>query len=87
MNTESKVDFGETEQKKVRVTQTSEVLKYLQNHEFITDAIAVDLFDAYRLSDIIFRLRNKGYDIATRMVTKRNRYGTVVTYAEYVLCN
>lgn len=71
--------------KKQKPSQTSEVLKYLQTHTFITDAIAVDNFGAYRLSDIIFRLRKRGYDIETKLVTTKNRYGNSVNYAEYHL--
>lgn len=83
MNNTNSVENSSTKESKP--TQLSEVLKYLQTHEYITDNIAHDLFGANRLSDIIFRLRNKGYDIVTRSVTKKNRYGNTCTYAEYVL--
>jgi len=73
--------------RKERPSQISEVLKYLQTHDYITDAIALDNFGAFRLSDIIFRLRKKGYDIETIMVDTRNRYNNHTSYARYYLIN
>ena len=67
-------------------SQKSEVLKYLQTHKRgITSLQAINLFGATRLSDIIFRLRQEGWDIITEMITKKNRYGHVTTYACYKL--
>lgn len=66
-------------------TQKSEVLKYMQTHTGITSIQAIEKFGATRLSDIIFRLRKEGYDIETEQITKKNRYGHVVTFAKYSL--
>jgi len=66
-------------------TQKSEVLRYMQTHKGITSIQAIEKFGATRLSDIIFRLRQDGYDIETESVTTKNRYGHVVTYAKYSL--
>lgn len=71
--------------KKTR-SQKSEVLRFLKTHKRgITSLQAIELFGATRLSDIIFRLRQEGYDIITEMVTKKNRYGHTVTFAIYRL--
>ena len=76
-----------SEEKKVKnvKTQKSEVLKFMQKYEYITQMIATERFGATRLSDIIFRLRKEGYEIGTRTVTKKNRYGHTTNYAEYYL--
>ena len=67
-------------------TQKSEILKYLKTHKKgITSIQAIEMFGATRLSDIIFRLRNEGWDIDTHMITKKNRYGHAVTFACYRL--
>ena len=67
-------------------TQKSEILRYLMTHKRgITSIQAIELFGATRLSDIIFRLRKEGYDIINEPITKKNRYGHVVTFACYKL--
>ena len=67
-------------------SQKSEILRYLQTHKRgITSLQAIELFGATRLSDIIFRLRKEGHDIRKEMITKKNRYGHVTTYACYKL--
>ena len=67
-------------------TQKSEVLRYLKSHKRgITSLQAIEMFGATRLSDIIFKLRQEGYDIATEQITKKNRYGHAVTFACYRL--
>lgn len=71
--------------KKHEKSQKSEVLKYMQTHKGITSLQAIEKFGATRLSDIIFRLRKEDYEIGTRTVTKKNRYGHTTNYAEYYL--
>jgi len=66
-------------------TQKSEVLKYMETHKGITSIQAIEKFGATRLSDIIFRLRQEGYEIETESITTKNRYGHAVTYAKYSL--
>ena len=46
-------------------TQLKQVLAYLKQGKTISQAEAIDLFKCYRLSAIIRRLRNAGYDIVT----------------------
>ena len=72
--------------KKEKRTQKQEVLNYIMTHKRgITSLIAFERFGITRLADIIFRLRQEGYEIITESITTRNRYGHVTTYASYRL--
>ena len=46
-------------------TQLKQVLNYLKNGKTISQAEAIDMFNCYRLSAIIQRLRNMGYPVIT----------------------
>ena len=77
---------GEYEMRKGKRTQKQEVLNYLMTHKRgITSFIAFERFGVTRLADIIFKLRQEGYDIITESITTKNRYGHVTTYASYRL--
>ena len=47
------------------MSQNDQVLEYLQEHDFITGAIAFDKLGIYRLSSCINRLRKSGIRILT----------------------
>ncbi|MBO7712535.1 MAG: hypothetical protein J6S85_03145 [Methanobrevibacter sp.] len=64
--------------------KTTEVLKYLQKNKSITSIEAIDKFGATRLSDIIFRLRDKGYNIVTNKEECIDRYGNTCYFGRYV---
>ena len=49
----------------MRTGQKEQVLAYLQNHDFITGAIAFSELGIYRLSSCINRLRKDGIAIIT----------------------
>lgn len=66
-----------------RITQKSDILRYMKEHDFITSNIAFKEFGATRLSAIIFDLRKLGHDIETVMVEGVTRYGTPTQYARY----
>ena len=66
---------------KVQESQEEQVLQHLLSGQSITPIEALDLYGSFRLSSIIFRLRGRGYDIHTEMVTIRK--GTRV--ARYTL--
>lgn len=68
-----------------RTTQLNEVLAYMQSGNRITSMKAIEKFGATRLSDIIFKLRKRGYNITTHTIIGKNRYGGTVKYAEYEL--
>lgn len=65
-------------------SQIRDVVSYLKENGSITSMRAWELFHATRLSAIVFKLRQLGYDIETIEKTGANEYG-VYTYAEYVL--
>lgn len=52
----------------VRKSQEKRVLAYLKDGYTITQLEALQMFGCMRLSDRIFTLRNKGYNITTKMV-------------------
>lgn len=64
-----------------RATQTQKVLKYLKKGHTITSMDAFRKFHATRLSDIIFRLRKRGYKITAHR--EKSKDGTA--YARYEL--
>lgn len=68
-----------------KTTQRSEVLKYMLDGNRITSMQAIEKFGATRLSDIIFKLRKRGYNIITHDRVGKNRYGGTCKYAEYEL--
>ena len=69
----------------MRTTLESRVLKWLQDKGSITQKEAIDEFGAYRLSALIYNLRQEGYDITTETETGKNRWGDKVTWGRYYL--
>ena len=67
------------------MNQMQAVKQYLLDGNAITSTQAFKLFGCTRLSDKIFRLRNKGMDIVTDMRDGYTRYGTPTKYAVYYL--
>jgi len=65
--------------------QNREVLSYLERGNTSTPAKAIAEFGIYRLGARIYDLRKAGYDIETRLVSARNRHGTIARFAEYML--
>tara|TARA_R110001592_G_scaffold104633_1_gene294312 strand:- start:1007 stop:1231 length:225 start_codon:yes stop_codon:yes gene_type:complete len=63
-------------------TQASNVLEHLQNGKRITPIDALNLYGCFRLSAIIFDLRQQGFPIKTHFKTTNNK-----TFAEYELTN
>lgn len=68
-----------------KMSQRKAVLNHLILHRKITSMDAINLYGATRLSAIIYDLRKAGYNIVTHTKTTKNRYGNVVSYAEYEL--
>ena len=66
-------------------SQKSEILRYMKSHKGITSVQAFERFGITRLADIIYTLRQEGYEIETENITKKNRYGHSVTFAKYSL--
>lgn len=52
------------------MSKQDKILKHLQSKRPITGSIAWAKYKLYRLSSVINRLRNKGYNIETEIVNK-----------------
>ncbi|HAA07557.1 MULTISPECIES: helix-turn-helix domain-containing protein [Acinetobacter] len=63
-------------------TQLEQILEHLKQGQSITQMDAIRLFNCYRLSAIIEKLRRQGYDIVTHR--ERNHSG-IGTHARYEL--
>lgn len=68
-----------------KLNKTEKVLEHLQTYGCITSLEAIELYGATRLSDIIYRLRNRGLNIDTIDLPFIDRFGTKSTYGKYVL--
>lgn len=71
--------------KEKKTNKTEKVLEHLQTYGCITSLEAIELYGATRLSDIIFRLRNKGLNILTVDMPFVDRFGTKSIYGKYIL--
>lgn len=69
----------------MKMTQKEMVFKHLQEFGSITSWEAIMEYGATRLSDIIYRLRNDGYNIKSETVSTKNRYGEHTHFAKYIL--
>lgn len=62
------------------------VLDYLKsNKRGISQREAIEKYQAYRLSGIVFRLKKRGYNIVTNMEVSKNLDGSTSNYARYIL--
>ena len=68
-----------------KVSQMKDIKTHLRRHKSISSLEAINKYGATRLSDIIFRLRNRGWVIQTETVNGKNRYGNITNYALYHL--
>lgn len=66
-------------------SQTQAIITFLRKNKSITSLQAFNMFNATRLSGIIFVLRKRGFGIETEMVQGKNRYGHSTNYAIYRL--
>ena len=71
--------------KEKKTNKTEKVLEHLQKYGYITSLEAIELYGATRLSDIIYRLRNRGFKIETIDIPFVDNYGTKSSYGKYVL--
>ena len=67
------------------LTQKQMILDHLHLHGKITPLEALSEYGCYRLSAVIFNLRDEGYPIVTNPLSRKNRFGKTVTFAEYTL--
>lgn len=68
-----------------RLTKTQMVKNHLKTGQTITSLEAIKLYNATRLSGIIFSLRKRGLNIATLPISIKDAFGYSTTYAQYKL--
>ena len=68
-----------------KVRQTDRILRYIKEFGSITAAQAFNDLGVSQLATRIFELKDSGYDIQSRFVTAKHRYGEPVKYKEYYL--
>jgi len=64
---------------KRKESQIKQIKRYLELHKCITPLEALDHFGCFRLADVIYKLRSKGWDIRTYMIKHDG-----LRYANYV---
>ena len=69
----------------MRETQCQMVLKYMEDFGAITPLEALNDLGIYRLGARIYDLRQSGHKIESRIITRANRYGRAICFAEYRL--
>ena len=65
--------------------QEARLLDYLKLNKKISPMEAWTELGIYRLSDVVFKLRNKNYEIETERKSVVNRFNEVCSFAEYTL--
>lgn len=71
---------------KKRKSKQDKVIDYLKTHKRgLTQREAIEKFNAYRLSGIVCRYRQRGYNIITNMEVSKDQDGNTSNYARYVL--
>ena len=65
--------------------QMDAVLRHLKDFEKITSFEAFMEYGTTRLSDKIYKLRKRGYNIVSLPTVTTNRYGDRVNYSTYKL--
>ncbi len=68
-----------------RVTKHAQVRSHLLQNGSITSWEAIDYYGATRLSAIIYRLRNNGYDIESIPLSALDRNNNTSNFVRYVL--
>lgn len=65
-------------------TQKEAIMWHLQTYGNITSWEAIKEYGATRLSGIIFNLRKEGYDIISKNMEVKTRFGRNTTIAKYL---
>lgn len=66
-------------------SKTQDVLNHLKIYGSISQMEAVEYYNLYRLSSVIYALRKRGYEITTEEVPFTSKYGIKNSYANYHL--
>jgi|ETN07SMinimDraft_1059922.scaffolds.fasta_scaffold237237_2 hypothetical protein len=65
--------------------QEKRLLDYLKKHRSINPIMSWQALGIYRLSDVVFKLRNRGFEIETERKTVLNKWKEKTNFAEYKL--
>ena len=67
-------------------TKKQKLLNYLMTHKRgVTGQDALRLFGLYRLSSVIFELRQAGHNIKTEMMEREEEDGSITKFARYYI--
>tara|TARA_R110002049_G_scaffold225360_1_gene397187 strand:- start:918 stop:1193 length:276 start_codon:yes stop_codon:yes gene_type:complete len=65
--------------------QEKRLLDYLKKHRSINPIMSWQTLGIYRLSDVVFKLRNRGFNIETERKTVMNKWQEKTSFATYIL--
>jgi len=65
--------------------QEKRLLNYLKRNNKINPIMSWQALGIYRLSDVVFKLRNRGFAIETNRKTVMNKWKEKTSFAEYRL--
>ena len=65
--------------------QELRLLEYLENNRSINPIMSWQALGIYRLSDVVFKIRNRRYNIETKRKTVMNKWQEKTSFAEYKL--
>lgn len=68
-------------------SKTQDVLNHLKIYGSISQREAVEFYNLYRLSSVIYALKKRGYDITTENAPFVSKYGIKSNFAIYHLVN
>ena len=66
-------------------THYTRLLDYLKQYQYITSLQSIRDLGNTRLSATIYQLRRDGYNIESKDLTVRNRWGNATTVSQYIL--
>ena len=66
-------------------SKTQDVLNHLKIYGSISQREAVEYYNLYRLSSVIYSLRKRGYDITSEIAPFTSKYGIKSNFAIYHL--
>lgn len=67
----------------MRMTQNEMILNHLKMFGNITPMTAIEEYGCMRLAARISDLKERGHNIRTKMISRKNRFGKTVSFAEY----
>lgn len=69
----------------MKTNQSQRILEYMQRYGTITDKDARDDLGVQRLGARIYDLKKMGYEITSKWIAVKNRYGETVHIKQYTL--